>query len=1051
MKHDKWLGAALLVVSLLTPIAAYPQGTQGAIVGVLTDQSGAVIPNVKVAVKNEATGEIRATVTNASGSYTASNLNPGTYDITATAQGFQTLIRKGIILPVGAQQVMNLTLRLGKATQQMEVTGGAPTVQLVSSVMRGDVNSTTMRQLPLNGRDWTSLAFLQPGVTDIPTQRREESNAAQRGFGTQAAIAGSRPSENTYMVDGIAVNDYANTGPGSALGVNLGVDAISEFTVLTDTYAAEYGRGSGGVFNAVTKSGTNAIHGDGFFFFRNSGLDARNFFDEAIPPFRRQQFGSSIGGPIQKDRTFAFFDWELLRQNKGISTVSVVPSMSARLGLLSTGPVTVDPAVQKALTIYPLPNAGLLGNGDTGLFSFGAGNVGKEDYYAGRVDHVFSDKDNLFGTYFFDGASLTIPDEFDNKSVGARTRRQEVTLHETHSFSPYALNALRLGFSRTFGGNGLSFTVFNPLLLDPSLGFVPGKDIGLLRVSGLTDFTGSPDAQEFNLFRWNSYQGYDDVIVTKGIHTIQFGVAVERDQDNMIAPFTPAGEYDFASLADFLTNVPETFSALLPGSDVVRGVRQTIVGGYIQDNVRVRPYLTANLGFRYETATSPTEAFNRFANLRNITGPQPTVGQFIDPSHNNFSPRVGFAWDPFHNGRTSVRGAFGIYDVLPLAYNFANQFPRTPPFFENGVTTTGLTGTYPAGGFALLTPGTFRSISTQFHTPRAYVEQWNFNIQHEVLPNLTVQVGYVGSHGVHIVQTLEDADIVPPITTASGFFFPASGTRINTNFGRIEGHFWSAGSFYDALQINVVKRWSRGLQLQGNYTFSKSVDDGSTTFSTDEFSNTIGNPLSIFDPTFNRGLSDFDVRNRGVINGVWAIPTPISWQGARRWALGGWEVTGIATFATGTPFSPVLASDRALTQTSRSGADLGERPNLVLGPGCSNPTTGNVNGYINLSCFAFPAAGTVGTLGRNTLIGPGFANYDWGLFKNTPVRRISENFNIQFRVEFFNAFNRPNFDIPSRGNVVIFDKKGNIPGSAGILTQTRNDSREIQFGLKVIW
>src|SRR5487761_266026 len=406
---------AVLSFALLTPSSLHAQVVGATLSGTITDPSGAVIPHAQVVITNTATGVTRNATADASGFYNTPNLLPGTYRITVSASGFSTQIRTGIVLTVGASQILNVSLQVGKVTNLVQVTGAAPTVQLASSSISAVVNSTTVRQLPLNGRSWTDLAKLQPGIDALGSLQQAVTsgyNRGNRGYGTELTISGARPQQNNYRVDGISVNDYANSGPGSVLGGTLGVDAIQEFSVLSSNYSAEYGRTSGGVVNAITRSGTNQFHGDVYEFLRNSSLDARNFFDANIPPFRRNQFGASAGGPIQKDKTFFFGDYEGLRQAQGITNVDTVPSADARNGILhnadgTTTNIAVAPVVQPYLAFWPLPNAGLLGVGNTGHFDIPVNNISSEDFGTARIDRTFSDKDSISGTWFFDSSSST--------------------------------------------------------------------------------------------------------------------------------------------------------------------------------------------------------------------------------------------------------------------------------------------------------------------------------------------------------------------------------------------------------------------------------------------------------------------------------------------------------------------------------------------------------------------------------------------------------------------------------------------------------------------
>jgi hypothetical protein len=441
------LSMLVLAISLLSAGRAYAQVSGATLSGTVKDASGATIPGAKISAQNVSTGAARAVPSDAAGFYTLPNLLPGNYDVTFSAQGFTTEVVSGISLAVGAQQALNATLRVGQISQRVVVTGEAVAVELASSTIRAEIDATTVRELPLNGRSWTDLAALQPGVNTIQTQPTfaSGSDRGNRGFGQQLTISGARPQQNNYRLDGISLNDYANGAPGSVLGGNLGVDAIQEFSVLTSNYSAEYGKTSGGVVNAITRSGTSTFHGSGYEFLRNSSLDAANFFENAggIPksPFRRNQFGGAIGGPLIKNRTFFFADYEGIRQSKGAPNVDFVPSNSARMGIIDGSPVPggVDSNAQKYLVLYPtssipLRNSDGTVNPNISVFTFSGQQVVNENFVTTRIDHKFSDKDSLFGTYMFDRTPYMSPDSFDNVELGSLSSRQIVAAEETHTF-----------------------------------------------------------------------------------------------------------------------------------------------------------------------------------------------------------------------------------------------------------------------------------------------------------------------------------------------------------------------------------------------------------------------------------------------------------------------------------------------------------------------------------------------------------------------------------------------------------------------------------------
>lgn len=1056
----------MLVGLLFLAIPAGSQTVGGAVRGTVTDQTGAVIANVEVSIANVSTGVVTKVSTNSAGFYNAPTLLPGTYDVTATVSGFKTEVRAGITVSVGASEVVNLQMKVGNTADKIVVTAGATSVELASSTLSNVVVAKDIVELPLNGRDWTQLALLQPGV--VQTQGQVGSlggpsapgGRTVRGNGVQMDISGGRPQENNYRLDGINIDDYANSAPGSILGFNLGADAVEEFSVLTSNFSAQYGRGSGGVINAVTRSGDNGFHGDVYEFLRNSALDASNLFDFGKrPPLKRNQFGASAGGPIQKNKTFFFGDYEGFRQNQGFTTLDFVPTANARQGILSTGNVTVDPAVVPYLALWPLPNEPVNPNDspDVGRFSIAAPQIESENYAIGRIDHLFSTSDNLDGTYLFDTGNISSPDEFNNKPNLLRSRRHVFSLAENHIFTPNVVNSARIGLSRTFASHGIITQVNNPLLKDPALGFIPNHDIGLIGVTGITGFSGGLGNDDGDVYYYTSIQAYDDLYITKGIHGIKIGANLERIRLNENSPSAEEGDWEFNSLPDFLTNQPFTFNGAIPPSHTYYGLRQTVVGAYILDDVRLRPNFTLNLGLRYEAATIVNEVHGRSGPLFQVTDPTPTIGPFFqsNPTLRNFEPRVGFAWDPFGDGKTSVRSGFGMFDILPLPYLF-HQITNSAPFFQGGEIGGGATpipqGSFPKQGFPLLGPTSNQGWYTPPHPPRAYKMQWNLNVQRELTPSTTLTVAYTGSRGVHLVWHNAWINTVISQDTPQGFIFPVNGTPLNPNFGRINALIFQANSFYHGLQIGLNQKLSHGLQAHVSYTWSKSIDDSSSSFDAEEFNNSVNDPLP-FNVRYNRGVSDFNVPRNLVANLIWDVPVPASHAGPVNWLTQGWQMGGILIAQDGTPFTALVAGDAA---GSLMATHAFQRPIFNDIPGCTpnaiNP--GNVNHYIKTQCFLPPSPHIIShsTVGRNTLIGPGELNLDLSVFKNFNVPRVSETFKVQFRAEAFNALNRANLQPPYNNNV-IFDpgNNNNLVPQVGAIQGTQTTARQIQFGLKVIW
>jgi len=1010
------------------------------------------MPGVQISIKDVTTGQVRTALTDTSGSYGLPALPVGNYELTISAPGFVTQVLTGITISAGTERVLDIRMCPGRSQTAVRANvSGLPANQ-----SSGNVENSVVENTPLNGRDWTQLATLQAGVTGVQTGSSSGGGNTERGFGAPISISGARPDQNSYRLDGISINDYSNGAPGSVLGDNLGIDAVEQVSVLGSNYPAEYGRTSGGVINAVTRSGTKGFHGDVYEFFRNSALDARNFFDGRIPPFKRNQFGASAGGPIQKDRMFIFGDYEGLRQSLGVTTVDTVPSASARAGNLSTGTVTVDPNVLRFInTFYPLPNGPLLGGGDTGIFSFAGQQITNENYFTVKVDRKLSDKDTLSGTYMRDNSKTVQPDNFNELLSNVVSRRQVVTLHAQHLFSATLLTA-RLGFSRSVGITGGLTKILDSNMLDASFAFVPGGLAGEIRaIPGVTNFSGAPTKAGVLLseksLAWNSFQGGDDVFLARGIHSLRFGVVVERMQDNQLSLPAVNGRFRFDSLQNFLTNRPLVFQGATNANVPDVGLRQTLFGAYAQDDVRLQKNLTVNLGLRYEMATVPTEAHNRISNLRNVTDAAPHIGApfFSNPTLRNFEPRVGFAWNP-RAGKTLLRGGFGIFDVLPLPYEFQSSFQLAEPFVSSVFANTLQPGMFPTGAFQAFGAQTNFGLGSfyEFHPKRNYVMQWNLGIARELSSTLSLTVGYVGSRGVHLPYRVDNIDMVLPTLTPTGYVFPptATSSTLNPNFGRINSTLWQASSFYHALQADVAKRVSHGVELHGAYTWGKSIDTLSATAADDAFPNGLFNQL-FFDQRTTRGLSDFNVAQTLVLSFTWELPSVDRNSRVFTWAASGWQFGGLYKASSGQPFTPILGGDPAgmkLDETS-------ELPNRLAGPGCSTLTNpGNPNHYIKTQCLAFPGANKWGNLGRNTLIGPGVCKLDMSVFKNNRIRRISENFNAQFRAELFNVLNRSNFASPT-DNSTVFDQSGNPISSAGLITSTQTTSRQIQFALKLIW
>lgn len=1083
--------AAALCFSFGFPLAAQVVGAS--LSGTVTDLSGAVVPNAKVVIQDVATGVSRTAITDKAGLYVAPNLLPGSYKLTISAAGFQTQVETGITLTVGAQQVLNVSMKVGQISQEVAVSAQESSVELASSGMDALVDSNTVRQLPLNGRSWTDLATLEPGVTLNADQQNGLSGGTaegSRGFGTEMSLAGARPQWNNFRLDGVSLNDYSNTS-GSVVGGNLGVDAIQEFSVLTSDFPAEYGLAAGGVINAITRSGTNEFHGAAYEFLRNSVLDARNYFDPVkIPPFRRNQFGADAGGPILHNKLFVFGDYEGIRQAESVTALELVPSADARAGLLCSVPsstsctphtITVDPSAAAFLPFWPLPNQGLEAgaNGDIGIWNVPQLSVVHENFFTTRGDYKVSDKDSFDAIYLNDRMPYEVPSTLNDTIVDFVTNRQVGTVAETHIFTPSLINSVRVGLFRQFTGNGQAPIALNPLAANTSLGTFPGQTAPNVIVTGLTTFKGGANFSTATQDFYTTYQEYDDAFWTHGAHSIKFGATVERIHDNRVnLPYD--GQWTFGSLTNFLQNVPTSFQVGTSAQRVEFGFRQTLVGSYLQDDWRVRKNLTLNLGLRWEMITVPTEAQNKLVVLPTITSSTLRFGApyYANSTTKDFEPRVGFSYSPWGDGKTAIRGGFGIFDVLPLPYEYVFRGSAVGPFSVAPADSSPPVGSFYNGIYPLLS----NSLASEVYidTPhRSYVMQYTLNIQRELPGRTTVTVGYVGSGGVHLPFRSDDVNMqLPEALTSAGYVWPYSGNaKQNRNYGGIPYMSFNESSNYEGLLTSVRKDITHGVEIQGSFTWQRASDDNSSTTDEEVFTNSSG-PIPYFDLHRGYGPADFDIKRTLVLSGIWNVPTLKSGPKTVRGVGNGWETGIIYQAQDGIPFTPEFGE----------GSDpLGEKntqpmdyPDSLKGtPGCSTLINrGNVTNYVKTQCFTLPTApsqtfynsycdptrGTypqcfnlLGNAGRNTLVGPGLSNLTFSLYKNDKFKRI----NTQFRAEFFNVLNHANFNLPFTGfgdavdtNIYTYSattKAAALNPSAGLISSTTTTSRQIQFSLKVGW
>lgn len=1047
---------------------ALAQATGGVILGTVSDTTGGIIPGATITVKNLSTGIAYKIVTDELGGYRVPGLPPGDYEVTAELEGFKTEVVTGIKLAVGQQAVINVTLEVGELTEKITVIGAAPVIETTHGVISGLVDDKKIRDLPLNGRDFYQLTFLQAGVTQTYLAG---SNPWSNSGIMKVSVNGMRPTMTNLLVDGTDANEPTyNIPPGGATGAALGVEAIREFRVLTNSYSAEFGRNAGAIVMTVTQSGSNEFHGSVFEFHRNDVFDAKNFFDakdRPIPEFKRNQFGAAIGGPIVKDRTFFFFNYEGLRERFGPTATAVVPDADARKGLLPdpNDPskkifVGVDPKVKPFLDLFPLPNLRpSLGDG-TGVWTGTGKRATEEDYFVVKIDHKFSEKDNFFVRYTFDDSSS------DNPFVSTlapgfpsliERRNQWATIQYQRIIKPNLLHEFRFGFNRTLI---LSTPAreFPPELI---ISLIPGeKFLGFIRIFPLNAigyFSGAPLGGPSNTFQY-----IDNISYTRGRHSVKAGVDIRRLQNNGFFG-RGIGSFVFNNIRDFLEARPFSWSGSLDAdkANSARSFRQTQFNLFVQDDYKISRNLTLNLGLRYELTLAPTEAQGRLANIRNpLTDTATTVGEpLMKLPKDGFQPRLGFAWTPFGNERTVIRGGFGLFHDQ-IWMNLYGNTRFLPPFFSSVIVLDpGFPN--PLVGGARTVPPLPGGTAIQFEADLPTALQYNLQIQRQIDPDTVFKIGYIGTRGYHLVASgainVRRFEVLPldqvPYPAARYRFIRGAG-RLNPNFGAVSLQNQWITSWYNSMQLSVERRFSKGLQFQAAYTWARSIDDLSGPFPSD-FNNDPGGPQHLFDRKLDRGLSSFEVQHKMVVNYTWDLPFGPGRRFLSNYANGllgrlleNWQLSGITSFYSGYPFTIRNGFNRSLSLGNH------DRP-LQIAP-VRMPRT--VDLWFDPSAFALQPEGTFGNVGRNSVIGPGLNNFDLTLVKNT---KISEALSVQFRAEFFNLFNHPNFEAPNNtqdlvgtggdGESVFTDPSGKPVGSAGKIFRTVTTSRQLQFGIKFIF
>lgn len=946
------------------------------------------------------------------------------------------------------------------------------------------ISESMLAGLPLNGRSYTQLLTLDAGVSD------SSSASSSRGVGGGSlTFSGSRSSSNSFLLDGTSIMDAQNRPPRSAAGVQLGSDSVFQVQVFSANYGPEYGRNNGGVMNSISRSGSDEFHGTLFEYFRNSKLDAPNYFDRDRlrpgfrtdpPPFKRNQFGFTLTGPLRKGKTYVMGSFEAMRDRLNETKIDTFPDAEARQGIITNAlgeeirRVTVNPSVEPYLNLMPLPNSTRIGGGFAQNSSpqFLPTN---ENFFTIRVDHQISDRDSLFGRYTFDDATSRQAGDTFAFARGIESRQQYLTLVGSHIFSPSVLASSRVSYTRPVDSQNSISSIEIPR----SLFFVAEAPLlGQFTIPGGAQFgpiSFMPSGNNANTFQFSG-----DVVAQREKHGLKFGAEVHRYRFDIFSSSSQGAEWGFNSLDSFLQGGPEgtSLTVALPGSSNKKAFRQTLVGLYGQDEIALRPNLQLSLGFRYEFTTLIHDRYGRDAFLADaVRSTEVTVGPVLpnNPSLRNFSPRLGLSWSPGGSRDTTVNAGFGIYydhlmahvfDILKSGLPFYRIALR--PNFDSSQTFPDAVRAATEVGFPLQA----QNLDYQGISSPAML-RYNLTIQQRLPRDSNLQLGYVGARGNHLLRNFE-ANLFPPPTVRSdgSLCFPPDAAKvqpqdINPNCppvpasaagpvnpafqGGINLMTSDAQSFYHALLISADARPGPSLSLRATYTYSKSVDDASA-FNfrgTQQFG-----PLR----TQDRGLSDFDIRHRVTTNFFYAVPSAgaasAPWTRVVSQIVGSWRVGGILSFRTGVPTTPQINIRRAgyLFAATRPNLLEGQSNNPTEGSsiGCGAAQTGQELGGPNLwfdpCVFDVPAAGTLGNLGRNTLIGPSVFNVDVSLQREFA---LGSNRRLQFRAEFFNLMNHPNFRTPTGNSLVLFTGSGRFNPSAVRYTGTATTSRQTQFALRL--
>ncbi len=1061
---------AVLSLLLVSSVPAISQ-VSAALSGRVTDPTGAGIPGATVTAKDTDMGISRETVTDAAGRYELPALPVGRYEVAATKSGFAGALRSGINLVVGQDAAADLSLKVGNVNQQVRVDANVPVVNTTTEDISGLVGEREVKQLPLNGRSYDLLLTINPGVVNFTWEKTGGIGVSNSSTGNNFAVSGNRPQQNMFLLNGVEFTGAAenNMQPGGASQNLVGVEAVREFNVLRDSYGAEYGKRPGAQVTIVTQSGSNRWHGSVYEFLRNNIFDSSNYFDQhSAPPFRRNQFGGAAGGPIKKDKTFIFANYEGLRQHLHQTSVAFVPDLVSR--------AAAAPSVKPLLNLWLTPAASDPDFNGIAQVSSSPLQTIQEDFGTARLDQVISLKDNLSAIYTVDDGSDFTPTTANPYSTDLLNLREQVaSVEETHVVSPRLLNTARFGYSRA----GYFFTG-EPTPDTPAAdvpGFVTGRRVGAVVVGGSAasnpqaqiGLAGSNNGSNLHIAR-NLYTYEDRVALSRGAHQLSFGAWFQHFQSNEIINLSQYGQATFTSLQTFLTGTTSSF--LYSPSPTEMNWRSLFGAGYVQDVIRLWPKFTLSLGFRGEFSTGWNEAHGRAANYvfsNGVISSQPRISSNLFTTNNaKFlpQPRIGFAWSP-HSERTVLRGGFGMYNELQdaLGYRTDQNAPFNSTYSVAALPVSKLplsTESAPPSN-ALLVPG---GVQPDLKTPTLI--SYSLRVEQALSQNTSLTVGYVGSHGYHEIVGVDANTPVPTICPASpcpasypntfpaglagtpvpagSYYIPTGRPKANTTLANTWTWFSVGTASYNSLQVDVNHRYSHDLSLRGVYTWSKALDDGDSLNAT-----TAGNaPGLVSNPYHVKadwGPATYDLRNLGVISVVYGLPLGNGKRFAANLgrfgngAVGGWSVNSLVVLQAGFPFTPQLSYNPSNNGDTRNPVRPFASPNFQ-----GSAIIGKPGLWFNPKAFLQPPAnsGFYGNLGRDTLVGPGLATWDFSAVKDTSIH---ERLRLQFRAEIFNLLNRANFNTP---NLIVFTPTG-VSGTAGAISSTSTTARQVQFGVKVLW